>query len=89
MICGHRVDGTTTYYYDSNQPSWDDTNYEWDGYYQQYTKVRLNIAAYTVGAVTGSYFKNTTNTLQQIYISSTVNAAEMYASNPNEKSETH
>jgi len=89
MTCGHKVDDTTTYSYDSRQPVWNTTFWRWDGYYQPLKIIeRTGLDAYKVGAITGSYFKNTTNTLQQIYISSIIQSYDMYAGNPNVKNET-
>jgi hypothetical protein len=62
MMCGHKVDYTTTYYYDPFQPYWradGGPQDQWPGYYQPLrTIVRTGLDAEQVGIITASYFKN-------------------------------
>ncbi len=84
LMCGHQVDATTTYTYDSRLPVWNTTAYGWwwNAYYQRLDINIPGLDAYTVGAKAGSFFDSYPNPNQRIYISSLISANYMYAENP-------
>lgn len=84
MTCGHKVDDTTTYYYDYYQPAFQSSGGEWPGYYQPLRTIpRTGLDAEKVGSICGSYFKDYLHASPVIYISSIIQSYHMYAGNPN------
>lgn len=97
LYCHYVLDSTWTWYgyYDYGSTSWhkQDAYHWWDAWYHNSMTTINPISpyydGYTLGCYAGSYFKEVSNPNNQVFISSTISPADMYADDPDIKNEEH